>query len=162
MDDRARCTLGRMLVRKKRSGDVWKIFERARGAGPWACEACDNLVYERGKRSNDGVIHHKDEDTMNNDISNFAIMHFGCHRRFHMLGTTASLSHRKGISDALTGHEVTQDTRRKIGDANRGRTGGAIGDRLTCECGLNTFIGPLTRHTKAKNHVLRSASGGET
>lgn len=149
-----------------------KIFIEHNGGGPWPCayEPCGELIYVFGKRSREGAIHHKDENKHNNDPANLEIMHFGCHRRHHMMGHIKSIETRQKLSDSLMGHPVSTETRTKIGDANRGNKYclGRIpsvetreklrnmGKPLTCECGMVTIPGSMASHLKASGHTLVS------
>lgn len=98
-----------------------KIFLDHNGPGPWDCELCDDKIVQLGKRRDDGQIHHRNEDKLDNRPENLVVLHFKCHRRHHMEGVPMKPEVRAKISAANMGHEVDEETRKKIGDANRGR-----------------------------------------
>lgn len=101
-----------------------QVFLEHYGLGPWSCAYCSELVYEIGRRANQGHVHHRNEDKQDNRPENLVMMHCRCHRQHHMIGTRASTKHREAISRGLRGHEVSVKTRQKIGDANRGHQRG--------------------------------------
>lgn len=103
-----------------------KIFVEHNGTGPWRCSylECDKLVYEFGKRSTQGAIHHKDEDKHNNDPDNLEIMHFGCHRRHHMIARDVTATTRVNMSKAQKQRVAprnwkhSDDVKKRIGESN--------------------------------------------
>lgn len=149
-----------------------KIFLAHNGSGPWTCAytPCGELIYVLGKRSREGAIHHKDEDKHNNDPDNLEIMHFGCHRRHHMVGHIKAPETCQRLSDALQGHPVSAETRAKISAANRGKQSSLgrvpsqvtreklrnMGKAVVCECGMTTYPGSMASHLKASGHRLVS------
>lgn len=147
-----------------------EIFLEHNGSGPWTCAyaPCGELIHVFGKRSREGAIHHKDEDKHNNDPDDLEIMHFGCHRKYHMIGHAKTEETRQRLRDALQGHPVSAETRAKIGDANRGKQSSLgrvtspetreklrnMGKPVTCECGMTTYPGSMVSHLKASGHRL--------
>jgi hypothetical protein len=65
------------------------------------------------------VVHHKDMNPLNNDISNLEMMTRSEHKKFHAKYITDET--RERLSKALLGHKVSEETRTKIGNANRGQ-----------------------------------------
>ncbi len=100
------------------------VFLAHSGHGPWTCayESCGKQITRLGRRRDEGSIHHVNEDKHDNHPENLEIMHFGCHRKHHMIGHVKTAETRQKLRDALRGHEVSAETRQKIGDANRGNT----------------------------------------
>lgn len=147
-----------------------KIFHEHFGFGPWPCEMCDDEITQLGRRRDDGQIHHRNEDKLDNRPENLVVLHFKCHRRHHMYGVPMKPEVREKIRAANTGHEVSEETRKKIGDANRGNTysvGRAVSDetrrkisesvahqrKATCaDCGLTTRPGSLVSHLRKTGH----------
>lgn len=143
-----------------------RVFLEHYGPPPWVCDYCGELIAQLGKRSRDGAIHHRDEDKLNNDPRNLAIMHFGCHRRHHMMGTTQSVETRRKIAQSNLGHSVSSHTRAQVAKANRGNTYcvgrqaspetrrklANMGKLKTCECGLVTSPGSMAGHVRASGH----------
>lgn len=180
-----------------------RIFIETNGNGPWSCAECTEEVTVIGQGSTEGVIHHKDENYLNNDPSNLEMMHHACHLRHHLVGVPMPTETRKKISETLKGrpspttgmtfsdevnakkglpgelnpfygkthstevrekisavHKGTKHTdehKRKISDALKGKPGN-LGVKQKCECGLETYPAPMTRHTRAKNHRLATDS----
>lgn len=138
-----------------------KIFLEHNGSGPWKCayEPCSELVYVFGKRSREGAIHHKDEDKHNNDPENLEIMHFGCHRRHHMIARNVSTETRANMSRAQQGRNApsgwhhSDETKQKISNKLRGRYQGRL-IMQQCECSKITNSGTMVSHLKASGHKL--------
>ena len=149
-----------------------RSFIAANGEGPWNCSSCGEEILKIGKRSRDGAIHHKNENKHDNRAENLEMHHFGCHRRLHTLGTqnpSARPEVAAKISASLIGHEVTDETRAKIGAANKGNKyclGRIVSDETkqlmkesikkqriaTCECGKSSRPGSMAGHFKATGH----------
>jgi hypothetical protein len=144
------------------------IFKSVNGEGPWPCYAdCGEPVLP-GKL----CVHHIDEDPWNNDPSNLASMHLGCHMRFHTLGKTrppftdehrnnirtaqtklmASAENRQRISDALIGRTLTDEHRKNISEAQRGKP--HYEPRWHCgDCDRVTTARGLDLHQKWTGHT---------
>lgn len=60
-------------------------------------------AYLNRKLNFNEVIHHKDGNKQNNDISNLEVMSRSEHNKLHNIGKQLSEEHRKKLSDALTG-----------------------------------------------------------
>jgi hypothetical protein len=145
-----------------------KTFLGYYGQGPWDCAYCGKLITQCGRGRGLGVVHHIDENKLNNDPLNLAIMHFECHRRHHMIGVPMKDNVREKIRNASIGHSVSSETRAKIGDANRGNTYcvgrvasretrkklANMGTKITCTCGLSTYRGSMVSHIRASGHVV--------
>lgn len=74
------------------------IWLQAQGPGPWSCGFCgDPVVGLRRNKSFNGLIHHKDENRSNNDITNLVAMHRDCHVKHHLTGKARPAEVRKKI-----------------------------------------------------------------
>lgn len=149
-----------------------RSFIAANGEGPWDCASCGEEILKIGKRSRDGAIHHKNENKHDNDPANLEMHHFGCHRRLHTIGDINPAARPEvaaKISASLIGHEVTAETRAKIGAANKGNKyclGRVVSDETkqrmsdsvktqriaVCECGKSSRPGSMAAHFKATGH----------
>jgi 5-methylcytosine-specific restriction endonuclease McrA len=77
---------GRMIYKKKPEHEKYKGKYVSAGArmlllqkADYKCEMCGN-----GRHTGDSIeIHHKDFNEKNNDISNFQVLCFRCHRGLH-------------------------------------------------------------------------------
>lgn len=151
------------------------------GEGPWNCGECDTQVTVIGQGSNEGVIHHKDKDYLNNDPTNLEMMHHACHLRHHLVGVPMPDETRKKISATLKGRPSptrgmtfsaetnakkglpgernpffgkthSPEVREKIRAAHQGKPTRL--HKKTCECGVVTYPGAMTSHMKASGHKL--------
>jgi ribosomal protein L37AE/L43A len=77
-----------------------RVFEARNGTGPWQCYSCAKEVVKIGRDSDDGNIHHLDEDVTNDTPGNLVIMHAVCHQHFHGPPTE---DERRRISAKLKG-----------------------------------------------------------
>lgn len=153
------------------SNKHYRVFCETYGPSPWTCDHCGEPVYELGKGTGKtgGAIHHYNEDKRDNRPENIGIMHFGCHRTHHLIGHVKTPETCEKLSKSLIGHEVSNETRRKIGDANRGNTycvGRVMSEetrrkisesvpnqrKAHCECGLITRPGSLVSHLRKTGH----------
>jgi hypothetical protein len=91
-----------------------RIFLETNGPGPWDCYGCHKPVREL-------LVHHIDENPLNDDPANLAAMHEPCHVRLHHGGKPKSVEHRAKISEANRGRVLSAETRAKIGAKSRGR-----------------------------------------
>jgi 5-methylcytosine-specific restriction endonuclease McrA len=66
----------RLYKGKRIRHHVW-VFLTAYGDGPHQCWYCDTYIYD------ELLVHHKDGDQQNNELSNLAPMHRGCHTKHH-------------------------------------------------------------------------------
>lgn len=71
-----------------------------------------------GKIPTGYLIHHKDNDRLNNEIKNLEIMEKSAHNSLHNKGRhrTQSLETKIKISKSLRAHKVSNETKRKISD----------------------------------------------
>lgn len=96
--------------------DYRQIFIDHHGDGPHACCFCEIITSEF-------IVHHLDEDRLNNDIENLASAHVSCHTAHHTRGRpSASEETRRKIGKASTALIRTDAHKKAIGDALRGRS----------------------------------------
>lgn len=95
-----------------------KVFLETNGPGPWPCyyEHCNEFVQPEELR-----VHHVDEDKGNNDPTNIVAIHHPCHMKLHHTGKHVSEETRRKLADAQRGKRHSAETRRKISEAGRGR-----------------------------------------
>lgn len=124
-----------------------RIFYTAYPTPPWPCHFCGQPVLQTGRGKWDGNIHHIDWDETNNVLENLAMTHAGCHRSFHSANQTQTQEHRDAIRAGLLGHEVSEETRQKISQANRGKRS-TLGYRHTDETKAKLREAALRRHKK--------------
>lgn len=87
-----------------------KVWIAHHGEAPYVCEHCGRRIEKiTGRTKGCGVIHHKDEDRSNNDISNLAAMHRECHMSHHQKG--------KPKLNPRTGWKHSPETREKLRQA---------------------------------------------
>jgi hypothetical protein len=148
---------------RRNHGRAKRTFLKVNSKGPWICAYCTDVVTELGLKTQQGVIHHVDEDPTNDVPTNLVVMHNICHIRHHKAdklgnrkGATVSQDVRERISKSLKGrpaaHGYTDDVRRKIGDVHRGRPHPQR--KLLCECGKSCHAGPMKMHTRAQGHKI--------
>jgi hypothetical protein len=134
--------------------NIWRKYH---GPGPWPCAECKKLVVKIGRRSNEGHVHHKDEDRFNNAIENLEIMHGICHIRHHKLGTHLSAEHKAKIGASSLGRPLSYEARQKVSAAQLGRPKSQetkmklrqhqLASRLSCDkCGFVTTKSHMRRH----------------
>ena len=96
----------------RRQQEVYRrVFIAWHGDLPHPCFFCGDVVTTWGRRSAEGTIHHVDEDFTNNDPTNLAAAHMGCHVRHH--------------SSEQEPYERTPEIRAKTSASLRGKTQGA-------------------------------------
>ena len=91
---------------------TWELV----GAGPWICR-CGKLVTRRGRGSDDGVVHHIDENRANNDVSNLEVMCGYCHRSLHHKDKPKSEDMKRRNSIANKGVKRSAETRERVRQA---------------------------------------------
>lgn len=130
-----------------------KVFLEHNGSGPWNCayDGCEELIYVFGRKSREGAIHHKDENKHNNEPDNLEIMHFGCHRRHHMIGRDVSDKTRANMSAAQKGRIVSDEARAKVSKAHTGRI-------VSEEWKANMRVGHAKRSPEEKSAQAKKAS----
>lgn len=64
-----------------------------------------------------GVVHHIDEDRMNNDPSNLMVAHNTCHVRHHMTGKVFTDEHLAHLSASKKGRPHSEAQRQALADA---------------------------------------------
>lgn len=176
----SKCKLGCECGRHRRSKLASylphiRIFIEAYTRGPHQCYFCgDEVRLGGGRDASSGVVHHLNHDHFDNTLTNLVAAHFGCHTSYHHRGrtvsdesrqrmSTARLSARRPpptpetrakISEAMKRYEMTDDHRRHLSDAARGRVLSAETrrtlseaqrrhneDKRRCECGAGPFKG---------------------
>jgi hypothetical protein len=90
---------GRNVARARR------VFVTHNGLGPWTCNECNELIVQIGRTSDDGNIHHVDEDPSNDVPENLVILHTTCHQKLHHFGETHSAEHNAKVG--RPGREIT-------------------------------------------------------
>ena len=148
------------------------------GPFPVTCR-CGGLIHKFS--SEDGCVHHKDEDPYNNTPENLEIIHHACHTSHHKTGfhhteeTKTRISdtmkdreftdeHRANLSKALVGRQFTDEWRTNISKSAKGRVlsaetrakmSAAHRPRLEgkCSCGMVNVRGAVARHAKAAGHT---------
>jgi len=73
-----------------------------------------------GEIPSDFVVHHNDEDSLNNHVENLQCMSNSDHIVLHATGHVVSEATRKKMSDTHTGHDVSESTRKKMSEAQTG------------------------------------------
>lgn len=71
------------------------------------------------------VVHHKDENMYNNDVSNLAAMHKGCHNLHHGIGQKHSPEVLKKLRDLHLGAKRAPEVGERISKALKGKPGHA-------------------------------------
>lgn len=146
-----------------------KVFYEKYGPGPWFCGECTNWVYEISRQ--DGNVHHKDGNTMNDAPDNLEVLHASCHiSSKHPI--TEEMKIR--ISNKLKGRPsptkgMTWNAEQRARMANHGEANGFYGKhhddatlvrmrqprkRMKCEdCGFDFAINWINRHKTEGNCV---------
>lgn len=102
-------------------GVATAVFLRAYGTGPWPCGHCGDLVEAIDGRVDSDVVHHIDHDRTNNDPSNLVAMHRTCHATHHHAAVEKSPEHRRRISEALNGRQLSEAHKESIAAAAKHR-----------------------------------------
>jgi hypothetical protein len=68
------------------------------------------------------VVHHKDEDKLNDHISNLELMTKSNHRKLHATGKKFSKETRDKISESNRRRKLSELTKQKISIANKGKS----------------------------------------
>lgn len=89
------------------------------------------------------VIHHKDENVDNNDITNLILMSNPEHVRFHRKGKQFSQEHLKNLSESHKGYKPTEEQKRKISESQLGKPKPAVSK---AQLGVSRGIG--RKHTE--------------
>lgn len=96
------------------------LFKKYYGEGPWTCEFCKKKV-----KVYDLTVHHRNEDRDDHSKSNLAPCHKGCHIAHHNQGRKHTDEQRARQAEVcrsvFTGRRQTEDHKRKIGEANKGK-----------------------------------------
>ena len=96
------------------------------------------------------IVHHKDQDTLNDHISNLELLTRAEHASLHHKGkivspaTKRKLSefnkgrvfsdeHKRNLSEAWKGRIVSEETKRKMSDYHKGKSSGMKGKHLSEE-----------------------------
>ena len=69
------------------------------------------------------LVHHKNENTLDNQIDNLEIMMCGEHTAYHRLGKHASIKSKRNMSIAQKGRHHTIETRQKMSLNHKGFNG---------------------------------------
>ena len=93
------------------------VFVRVNGAAPYICAHCHSELITLE------VVHHKDENNRNNDPSNLASMHKGCHNVHHGIGQNHSPEVIERIRQHHIGAKRSDEAREKMRAAWVGRSG---------------------------------------
>lgn len=118
----------------------FKVYHEHFGDAPWPCEYCGEVIEKHGKDKRDGVIHHRDNDEMNDDHTNLVMLHHDCHMRLHMVGVQKSSEHAAKVNAANRGQHRTDDARERMRDAQ-------LSARATCNhCGKTSSKTGIARH----------------
>jgi hypothetical protein len=96
-----------------------RVFLETNGDGPWLCSYCDELIYELGRDSGKGNVHHKDEDPLNDTPNNLEVLHAECHVRHHQKGRPHSAEHNAKIG--RKGRVFTDEWKAKLSARQRTR-----------------------------------------
>jgi NUMOD3 motif len=108
----------------------WTVWLAEKGSGPWVCSWCKEPVISLGGgTSQDGVIHHIDEDHNNNDIANLQAMHHACHVSHHLTdkpgrvqGQKRTQEQRQRMSEVWkTRGPVSDEARHNMSEAHKGK-----------------------------------------
>ena len=104
-----------------RKFEEWRALFEVRGFGPYSCDMCGQPIelglHYRDERSL--IIHHVDEDRLNNRPENLQLVHRACHQAHHHRGKLVSEETRRRMAAAATGKRHTPVTRAKISAAVR-------------------------------------------
>jgi hypothetical protein len=95
-----------------------QIFIDSNGPGPWPCYGCFSPVSPE-----ELLVHHIDRDHLNDEVTNLAPMHKGCHTRLHQTGRELSEEARAMMSAQRKGVPKPPRTKEhslKIGATKRG------------------------------------------
>lgn len=102
-----------------------KVFIAHHGDPPYVCEHCGELVVQlTGRTKGCGVVHHKDENRQNNDISNLAAMHRECHVSHHNKDKPRrpmTEDERQAHSERLKKRFADPDVKEKLSKIRRGK-----------------------------------------
>jgi hypothetical protein len=78
-----------------------------------------NLYHPNDPVKKGDVIHHKNEDILDDDIDNLEKMKFGRHSSLHHKNKIVSIKTRKKMSKAVTGKKHSEETKKKIRESSR-------------------------------------------
>lgn len=67
-----------------------QAFLETHGSGPWPCEWCESPVTKLGPQRDDGVVHHRNEDPIDNKAENLGCGHRRCHSSYHQSKNNSS------------------------------------------------------------------------
>jgi hypothetical protein len=107
------------------SREYVKVWIAYHGDPPYVCAHCSQPVTTlQGRTRGCGVVHHKDEDRSNNDISNLAAMHRECHVSHHNRGKpgrSPTEEERQRFSEAQKKRFSDPELRKKLSEQRSGR-----------------------------------------
>jgi rubrerythrin len=127
---------------KRNTRRYHRVFFETNGSGPWACAICDGMVIQTGRGSQDGHIHHKDENPINDVPENLIIMHNACHARVHMIEIASQRpsAYYENIAARNRGRERDPELCERLRQAQ-------LNARATCEkCGYTSSKTWVKRH----------------
>lgn len=124
-----------------------RIFLDANGPGPWRCYGCSKPVIKL-------LVHHLDEDPSNDMPLNLVAMHRPCHQRLHQFGKQRTAEHRQAMSESQRGQIFTDEHRRNIGDASRGKP--KPQRKFGCgDCDLTSNGAGISKHQRITGHQAK-------
>lgn len=156
--------------RERTSGSRYtEIFIEAYGDLPARCDACRIGLCDVA-----WIIHHKDHNHWNHDVSNLVALCRRCHQREHRLGVKQSFetgkkrgeSYKKFLA-SLSDEEYRayfEHIRSFIPDTKGHKKHQGFGDLQSnaqytsrmryCECGLETNAGAMAHHVRKTGHAF--------
>lgn len=151
-----------MVTKRVASQRAVLIFTAISAPQPWQCYFCGaDVAFQvespgQGTRRETPVMHHIDGDHENNDPSNWAWAHNGCHVRYHMTGNIPSELTRKRQSEAAKGRVFGPRRRDNIA---RGSKEFQRVTRDKCdECGKVSTPQAIGSHQKHSGHQGKTRS----
>jgi hypothetical protein len=146
------------------SREYVQVWMAHHGEPPYDCAYCGKPITQlTGRTKGCGVVHHKDEDRSNKDISNLAAMHRECHASHHNKGKSRRVmtdGERAAHAQRLKERFADPELSRKMSEIRKGRPWSearrAAYEKSREEGRPNHFAGK--RHTEETKDKMRKAA----